>query len=169
MMIRAGALNKKGVVLVTASAATLMSGPTDVTAEEDEMWRKIAAWDLSRERLYLKNRLGYESRGFLSAMETEYKRFMFLIAVYRDLEIPMAERLDDMWHVAVLHTRNYTAFCQEVFGGYIHHNPTVSDEENTALWPAYLANTLALYEKHFGAPAEEFWDRKDPKTPCCTH
>jgi hypothetical protein len=81
----------------------------------------------------------------------------------------MGKQLDDMWHVTVLHTRNYSAFCNEIFGEYIHHNPTVSDEEDTALWPAYLGNTLALYEKHFGAPSQEFWDREDPKTPCCTH
>lgn len=151
------------------TTATLLSRPVDVTAEQAELWDKIVAWDMSRERLYLENRLGYKSRSYLSAMETEYKRFVFLLATYPGIEIPMAERLDDMWHVAVLHTRNYTAFCDEVFGAYNHHNPTVSDEENTALWPAYLANTLPLYEKHFGAPAEEFWDRKDPKTPCCTN
>lgn len=29
--------------------------------------------------------------------------------------------LDEMWHIFILHTRNYTEFCQQYFHRYLHH------------------------------------------------
>lgn len=29
--------------------------------------------------------------------------------------------LDDMWHVFILHTRDYMTFCERYFGEYFHH------------------------------------------------
>lgn len=31
--------------------------------------------------------------------------------------------LDELWHVFILHTRNYTDFCALYFAEYIHHDP----------------------------------------------
>ena len=31
---------------------------------------------------------------------------------------------DDLWHEFILHTREYSAFCQKAFGGYMHHTPS---------------------------------------------
>jgi hypothetical protein len=31
--------------------------------------------------------------------------------------------VDDLWHEFILHTREYAAFCQKAFGGYMHHTP----------------------------------------------
>ncbi len=36
--------------------------------------------------------------------------------------------IDDMWHEFILFTEDYTNFCDEYFGGYMHHLPSV--EEN---------------------------------------
>ena len=30
---------------------------------------------------------------------------------------------DDLWHEFILSTREYSAFCREAFGGYMHHTP----------------------------------------------
>ena len=37
--------------------------------------------------------------------------------------------LDRMWHVFILHTRVYMAFCQIYFGGYFHHDIEPIGEE----------------------------------------
>lgn len=37
---------------------------------------------------------------------------------------PALRILDEMWHVFVLHTREYSAYCQRVYGRYLHHAPT---------------------------------------------
>ena len=31
--------------------------------------------------------------------------------------------VDDAWHTFILSTRDYTAFCERAFGGYLHHAP----------------------------------------------
>ena len=31
---------------------------------------------------------------------------------------------DDLWHEFILHTREYSTFCQKAFGGYMHHTPS---------------------------------------------
>ena len=32
---------------------------------------------------------------------------------------------DDLWHEFILYTREYDAFCQQAFGGFLHHTPAV--------------------------------------------
>lgn len=36
--------------------------------------------------------------------------------------------IDEMWHSFILHTLDYTLFCQKFFGRYMHHKPTTEDE-----------------------------------------
>lgn len=32
--------------------------------------------------------------------------------------------IDEMWHMFILHTKDYHDFCMQYFGRFIHHNPT---------------------------------------------
>lgn len=146
----------------------ILVAPLSVDEGQTLLWEQIASWDMSRERQYMINRLDYDA-AHVDEMEVEFKRFMYLIAIYPDKVFPMGERLDDFWHVAVMHTKNYIAFCDTIFGRYIHHNPTLTEQEDVALWPDYLNITLVLYTLHFGEAPEKFWDRTDPKTCCCTN
>lgn len=54
---------------------------------------------------------------------TEVKKFLILCAATPYPCSPSA-RLDDMWHVFVLHTEAYADFCQRFLGRFIHHRPT---------------------------------------------
>ncbi len=40
--------------------------------------------------------------------------------------------VDALWHVFILDTKTYHAFCQRAFGRYFHHAPTLSEGEKTA-------------------------------------
>jgi hypothetical protein len=40
---------------------------------------------------------------------------------------PEILRIDDMWHVFILHTRDYADFCDRYFGRFIHHEPLPPD------------------------------------------
>ena len=44
--------------------------------------------------------------------------------------VPLAE-LDKMWHVFILHTRDYSAFCEEYFKRYLHHEVEQAGNEYT--------------------------------------
>lgn len=37
--------------------------------------------------------------------------------------------IDEMWHNFVLFTKEYTQFCKEYFGYYLHHGPATEAEE----------------------------------------
>jgi hypothetical protein len=39
------------------------------------------------------------------------------------------ELLDEMWHTFVLFTREYTGYCETYLGGYVHHEPTTSEQK----------------------------------------
>ncbi|MEX2029477.1 MAG: hypothetical protein WD906_00680 [Anaerolineales bacterium] len=72
-----------------------------------------------------------ERKGLLAADEIpaailEFKRFMALIGLgHRGLEMA-SPKVDEVWHAFILFTREYAAFCQDVFGEFIHHVPRTS-------------------------------------------
>lgn len=148
---------------------TLSTPAFNGTEEQKALFLKILSLDLEREKQYLANRQGFLDDGYLDEMEIEYKKFMFLLSTYNDLCIPISEEIDDLWHTHVLHTKNYSEFCLNICGKFIHHNPTMSDEENLQLMPFYQNNTLVLYAKHFGYPVAKFWLDITPVGACCTH
>lgn len=131
------------------------------------LWEKILAWDLSRVKLFLINRESFDPE-LVEEMETEYKKFLFLRIVHPDERLPMSKDVDEMWHIHVLHTRNYAAFCEEIGEGrFIHHGPTISEDENWSLMPDYLNGTLVRYTEYFGHPSEKFWKTISEHGACC--
>jgi len=58
----------------------------------------------------------------LEQPDNENLQFPFL------LHVEMTE-IDDMWHSFLLFTKDYTDFCHQYFGGFIHHTPTTEAEK----------------------------------------
>ncbi|MFA7285789.1 MAG: hypothetical protein WC011_03000 [Candidatus Paceibacterota bacterium] len=139
-----------------------------VNSKEDvNLYKKILDWDLSRQNTWLIERAGY-SKEIADKMEEEYRKFLFLKIKYPSLRCPMSKKVDDMWHAHVLSTRNYHDFCNKVAGGvFLHHVPTISEDENYALMPDYLDNTILLHAKHFGNPSLDFWPIDAKNGACC--
>ncbi len=42
------------------------------------------------------------------------------------------EKIDWMWHIFLLFTREYADFCESHFGAFLHHLPNVDDEQADA-------------------------------------
>lgn len=53
--------------------------------------------------------------------ETEYKRFLNIIYVYKDA-VP-TKMMDIFWHQHILDTRAYQKDSHHIFGDYLHHFP----------------------------------------------
>lgn len=87
--------------------------------------------------------------------EREVKRFFGLIALDGSNGHVVSEKIDALWHYFVLHTREYSKFCQKVFGNYIHHVPILPDQKHT-LADAYL-KTRDAYTRFFGPPPKHLW------------
>jgi|ERR1700736_147900 len=59
----------------------------------------------------------------LQAVERDYRRFLILNLLYPELPVVPNQPVDTMWHAHILDTHAYSADCDRVFGGYLHHFP----------------------------------------------
>jgi len=136
-------------------SATIATPRSD-TDLATEISVRIEGYDLSRVGTYLQTHEGLSKRE-VEDLLVEYRRYMTMIALYPDLSIPIAGRVDLVWHTHILFTRDYAAFCAEIVGRFVHHEPTVNADERERLAPAYRQRTLQIYESLFGKLDVETW------------
>lgn len=53
---------------------------------------------------------------------------------------------DEVWHAHVMHTRQYAADCELLFGEFLHHTPGETEDHQ-----AHYLQTLAFYQSQLGA------------------
>ncbi|MDI6004316.1 glycine-rich domain-containing protein [Cobetia marina] len=85
--------------------------------------------------------------------EREYRRFLSLKAFYPAVSLVPSKEVDALWHAHILDTRAYREDCHLVFGRFIDHYPYfgIYGEDDYQQLKDAFAQTVALYEKHFGA------------------
>lgn len=87
----------------------------------------------------------------------EYRRFCYLACVAGHPVTP-SEEVDAVWHLHLLHTRDYwEVFCPLVLGRPLHHGPTLGGVQEEQRFYDQYAQTLASYQSHFGPPPPDFW------------
>ena len=57
-----------------------------------------------------------------------------------------SELVDYGWHAFILHTVDYTDFCQKTVGRFVHHVPTDEDEQTPGGAAAARARTVAAIQ-----------------------
>jgi len=137
--------------------ADLDDPPNPPPPTGDGRIEKIMNWDLSRVREYLINREGFEPSDVDKRIK-EYRRFLVLVLMHGST-VPISEPVDVIWHNHILFTKDYMKMGNAVFGHYLHHHPTVNDEENIALAGNYKNNTLSAYQKLFGKVDRKYWPK----------
>ncbi len=86
----------------------------------------------------------------------QYRNFLLLKKKYgSQYELPPSYDMDEVWHAHILHTKDYTEFCDLVFGEFLHHHPHEGDGGSARV--AELADlfenqTQRLYQLEFGEP-----------------
>lgn len=80
-----------------------------------------------------------------------YKNFLFLQKKYPEAPLVPTREIDEFWHNHILHTMRYFTDCKQIFGFYLHHEPSGVMTDVEKLIPAY-AQTKSLYLKEFGQP-----------------
>lgn len=78
-----------------------------------------------------------------------YKNFLLLQKKHLPLSLVPSRIIDECWHNHILHTKNYMADCQAIFGHYLHHEPAIPTD-NTAQLISDFKKTKALYLDLFG-------------------
>ena len=68
------------------------------------------------------------SRTKAEAMDTEYRRFLYLMHAFPHEQVAPTVDVDTFWHYHILDTMKYAADCATVFGYFMHHYPYVELE-----------------------------------------
>jgi hypothetical protein len=92
----------------------------------DAKWDEIDGLDFTsvKEKLRSQKNWWWKWRNDIDKLETEYKQFLYLIAVNPGKTVvPWTQQLDDFWHAHILDTRKYEEDCKKIFGKVVHHNP----------------------------------------------
>ena len=58
---------------------------------------------------------------------------------------PEIRGIDEMWHVLLLFTRDYTALCHAHLGGFVHHDPAPDGPREAVDAAVFAAELGALY------------------------
>ncbi|NUS56015.1 MAG: hypothetical protein HOV66_14340 [Streptomycetaceae bacterium] len=100
---------------------------------------------------------------------TEVKRYLVLTQVDRhEVSWEMySRRVDEVWHQFVLYTREYAAFCERFFGGFVHHRPSNAPAmaARRSVRPSTLASFRARYQELYGEPLPGCWTDATGITP----
>jgi uncharacterized protein (TIGR04222 family) len=87
----------------------------------------------------------------------EYRRFCFLACIEPKFSAP-SDQVDQVWHLHLTYTRDYwNVWCSEVLRTPLHHEPSRGGAVQLAHHRHHYAETLARYERWFGAPPEPWW------------
>lgn len=93
-----------------------------------------------------------------AARAREMLRYLVLCALNPRAGYGMAGKVDDVWHTFIIFTHEYTRFCEEVAGRYIHHAPNLPDADEEGGDPDAYRQMLTDYELVFGdEPPAEHW------------
>lgn len=86
-----------------------------------------------------------------NAVETEYRRFLFLMKKYPDAGASPTVDVDTFWHYHILDTMKYARDCEATFGFFLHHYPYVGIAAGTESEHVQAGERMrALYEAEFG-------------------
>lgn len=85
-------------------------------------------------------------------IETWYRQFLCLNALYPDRAIVPTRDIDTFWHYHILDTKKYAEDCEVMFGYFLHHFPYFGmrgDQDRQNLHEA-SSQTWQLFREHFG-------------------
>jgi uncharacterized protein (TIGR04222 family) len=86
----------------------------------------------------------------------EYKKFMYLAATSGKMVSP-SEIVDEVWHLHLIFTESYAAFCK-LLGKQIKHIPSTHDPKEYDKFMEAKEWTKVQYEKHFGDQPTDIWE-----------
>lgn len=118
----------------------------DVAFEHNDFYKRLLVYDLS----FLQDRMGEKFPKWKSSfpeIQRELKRFFFLTSETDKPLAVLSAKVDELWHLFILHTPQYSQFCNDLFREYIHHQP---HNPSTPVPPEAILNFYDLYPKTFG-------------------
>jgi len=114
----------------------------------------IAALDLNPIKVKLMHKESGEGWSLerANAIETEYRRFLYLMNAYPDAQVAPTVDVDTFWHYHILDTMKYARDCEKTFGRFLHHYPYLGmeGEDDVEMQQQAGKRMRELYESTFG-------------------
>lgn len=114
----------------------------------------IAALDLNPIKTKLMHKESGEgwSLEHANAIETEYRRFLYVMKAFPHLPTAPSEDVDTFWHYHILDTMKYARDCEQAFGYFVHHYPYLGmmGKESMEMLQQAGQRMRELYESTFG-------------------
>lgn len=95
-------------------------------------------------------------RRFAERVVDQALAFLAACARNRGQSLVPSPAVDIGWHMFILHTREYAAFCRDIAGGFIHHVPE-DDESEAGEDACDLRRTVAAIRAAGYQVDEELW------------
>ncbi|MEV4670954.1 hypothetical protein AB0K34_04805 [Actinomadura sp. NPDC049382] len=131
-------------------AAPAAADPRELVSPE--LFRTLAAYVAKHQEVTL---------AYAERMVSQMLVWMRAVADNPHVRLAMDETVDPAWHAFILHSEDYAAFCDRMFGRYLHHVPPGPGTSHTA---AEVHRTMPALEAT-GYPVDtEFWVGAKP---CC--
>ena len=132
---------------VEAGARPLGVLPT-VTLTEKQLrgFQALQDFDLSVIRQRLK-RDAVMPEAWLDDALLEFRRYLGLRLMMSGPLIMFSDHIDHVWHTCILFTQLYADLCQQAFGEFVHHQPTMHDDPTR---DAQIAALQARYREVYG-------------------
>src|SRR5262245_2445922 len=132
---------------MTTSSQRPLGVRTDVSLSEAQ-WqalRVLQDYDLTpvRERLL---RDGSMPPSWVDEAIFEFRRYLGLSVVVPGRVMMFSKHVDEVWHVCLLFSRLYAAWCDAAFGRFVHHEPAQApDPDRQASWRTFEESYERLY------------------------
>ena len=147
----------------------------DLTELQLEMVREIDNEDFTGVMRKVREEFGHwgesVSDEFLEAGVLALKQYYAVALLDPCNEHAVSDSIDPFWHAHILHTKEYIAFGQRIFGQYVHHEPLNHDDAAQLRHVARLyAYTTNVYRQMFSYINEAFYPEMMPDARLlCSH
>ncbi|MBI2573056.1 hypothetical protein HYV86_04315 [Candidatus Woesearchaeota archaeon] len=95
---------------------------------------------------------------------SELKKYLAIAATSAGPVAMTSQEVDATWHQFILFTREYTQFCSDNLGRYIHHEPNTSTTTLSDM-KASIENFVQAYETNFGR-THPIWNLSEYTADC---
>jgi hypothetical protein len=126
------------------------------TMNSENYFAPIAALDLTSIKAKLMNKESGEgwSLSYADTVEFEYRRFLYLVKRFPSEPVAPRFDVDVFWHYHILDTKKYAADCEQIYGYFLHHCPSIRRQgEDEIVQDLRGKRMRELYEAIFGEPS----------------
>lgn len=151
------------------TAAIEFNTARPLTEQEAASIEKILSYDFS----FMRDRLVKEGMrpAVVDTAVLEFRKYFILVRLSVGPLSMYSLDVDEVWHNFILHTRRYAAFCQDVFGCFIHHEPfsdpdyieAMAQQDNAVVYPDFFE----VYRAVFG-PVPAIWSPTQKQDVQCS-